>query len=659
MTQTLINTLTSFAFLAPYFFLFIYLPAFIFTKSLKLTTIERLSANLVLGFSFYSLLVYTVRFLGLPYLATEIIITIFLLANFKSLKVIKIPRLPKLNNTAIIFIPIVIVTALVQSAVLLRSGVSTDSGIQFVNLSFHDSMQHIAIIRQLYGGFDVPNFGFSGVTLKNYHYLIDLTLASLTRFSFISLYDTYYRLYPLTISLIFSLSIFTLARSIIKNKTLSALTILFVVFSGNASYFVHFFRGSEFSWGANTFLINPIVDILQNPASIFVLAQTLTVLFLLKLYPELKSKSQYLILATIVFISGTMIGFKAWGGILILASLFLASLLHLLKSRDIKPFVSWIFVLLLSLFLLLPHYDSATSAGPVWQPGWSLERMINDPDRWNDLNEIFKREHYLSVGSWHYLTLTYAKWFAIYLFGNYWLRIIGFAFILLTIKNIRKFSLYDSVLVLITGASFILPVFLNQGRMAYDIEQFSPYAIVLSSIYAIYLLNRLLAKSKLLTTHNSLLTFLIILISIPSNYTSIKARTTGETTTITKAELATYRKISEDTSMDSIFLLYPSQRVHATLEFPSFTGRNTYYSGRTLSVITGNDWESRREAALKFFRSQDPFYQTNLINENNIDYIFIYAQDLKEAKKPKLKNLEVVFENSTGVLYKVLDSLVE
>jgi len=56
--------------------------------------------------------------------------------------------------------------------------------------------------------------------------------------------------------------------------------------------------------------------------------------------------------------------------------------------------------------------------------------MINDPDRWNNIDDILKEQHYISVKSYHYLALLYTKWLFIYLFGNYWLRTIGLVTIL-------------------------------------------------------------------------------------------------------------------------------------------------------------------------------------------------------------------------------------
>ena len=652
MTLPLAATLASFFFLAPYFVAFIYLPAHTLTRHLKLSTIDRLSLNLVLGLSLYSLLVYLVRFLGLPFFIAEITLLIPTVINFHNLT---LPQLPRFSLTLVLLTFTIIFTALIQSAVLIRSALPTPDGLNFINLSFHDSMQHLAIIKRLYQSFDIANFGFSGPVLNNYHHLIDLALAALTRFSAVSLYDTYYRLYPLTISAIFCLSLFTFTRNLTKNTPLSTLAILFTVFSGNASYFVHFVRGSDFHWGSNTFLINPLVDLLQNPASIFVLAQTLTVLLLLKRYPKLKYNHQLLVLLNIAIIAGTMIGFKAWGGLLILAALFLASLFHALKTRDFKPAVSWFGVVGLSLFLLLPHFDPATSASPVWAPGWSLQRMVNDPDRWNDLNEILKEQHYLSVNSWHYLAFTYAKWFVIYLLGNYWLRLIGLFYLLTTLRHWHRFQLFDSALLGLTLASFALPLFFNQGRMAYDIEQFSPYALMLAGIYTLYIFFRFLKHSLPQAKPPAvfLLVIIFILISAPSNATSIIARTSADTTTITNSELASYNQIASASTADAVVLLYPGERTNATLEFANFTGRTTYYSGRTLSVITGQDWETRRQQAFNFFKNTDPAAQSIFLTDNHLDYIFLYRQDLNHVSLPTSPLARLIFETEAGLFYAV------
>ncbi len=654
MPTQIFTLLFTFIFLTLYSFTFIFLPGLALTYQLKLPKLDKLTLSLVTGLSVYSFLVYLVRFIHLPYFFTEGLLLTLICIHHHQQSLTKLNFKPKLNPHIITFLALASIAALVQSAVLLRSGLATPQGILFTNLSYHDSMQHISFIKRLYHQTNLIHPGFSGANLTNYHYLIDIVISSLSRFSFVDLYHTYYRFYPLAISFIFSLSIFVYTRQLTKKSWPANLAVFLTIFSGNASYFAQFLRGDHFSWGSNTFLINPIVDILQNPASIFVLAQLLMVIYLFNLYTSHK-KSPTLTLVSIAIIAGTMIGFKAWGGLLITFGLSLASLWHLVKNKDFKPILALIASLIISLFIFLPHYQKSTSASPVWAPGWSLRRMLNDQDRYNDIPQIFQEEHYIYTQNYKRLILLYAQWVAIYFFGNYWIRTIGFFAIIYILKNHIKITPTQVLIVSITLASLFLPLIFNQGRMAYDIEQFSPYAIVLASIFTAHTLAQFQSFTKRrydLPQLSLPIVLILSLLSVPSNYTSIKARLVGESTLVSNLELEALAKVTSTTSPTDTILLFPSHRNIATLEFAALTNRNTFYSGRTLSVITGEPFEDRKKQLDQFFNNNDPSFRQRLIRDNHITHLFLFSEDQQYITQLP-ESAKHVFSNSAASFYQL------
>lgn len=651
MVTTVWQTVVAGLSLSIYTYLIILLPSYWLLQRLKISRLERLALAFVWGFSWYSLLVYTIRFVGLPFWTVELISVAVTGAYLRKHR-LSFPRL-NLRPNLLVLASVSGLIALVHSAVLWRSGVVVPQGLQFVELSFHDSMQHLSFITRLYDSPHVSHPGFGGAELRNYHYLIDTTIASLTRFTWIGLFDSYYRIYPIFVSIVFSLSLFVFSRHLTKNEPVSILTTVFATLSGNASYYAQFIRGPEFTWSANAFLINPLVDILQNPASIFVLAQMLMVLLLLLQFDE--RRQTWRIIVIMGMIAGTMIGFKAWGGLLINGALAAAAGWQLLRYRRLDMMFPLFISVALTAWLFLPGYDATTSASPVWAPGWSLRRLLNDADRWNNIPLLYQEETYIYQQDWIGLIKVYLKWVMIYWLGNYWLRIIGFVSILSFLLRLHKLSLYQLSILSITITSFTLPLLFNQGRMAYDIEQFAPYALLLSAIYTVVTLFRfgswLRSKHKLPVTPLSAALVLILLASMPSNYTSIKARTTGEVRTITHQELELYNQIKAQTARDDIVVVYPSQRNVSTLEFAAMTRRDTYYSGRTLSVITGEDFESRKDRLSQFF-SQDQGQQRQFLESNRLEYLFLYQDEYDDANADRLIG-QTVFENQAGRIIKL------
>lgn len=671
MSNDFLILIFHFLFLIFYSFIFIYLPGLTILQKQKTIKNPPFSLALVLGFSLFSLVSYLVRFFSLPFWLIEFIL-IFLVLTLKPKLEIDFNK--KVSKHTILFIILATLVVTIQALVLIQSGLKTANGFSFVNLSFHDSTQHISIIKRLIAESSFQNPGFSGVRFTNYHYLIDLSLAVIGRFFPSQLFHLYYRFYPLGIGFVFYSTLFHFAKKITGAHTYAHLTTIFSIFAGNLSFYFQFFRGPEYSWGSNAFMINPIVDLLQNPASIFVLAQLIATTHLVHHYnQQLQTRPKTLFtsrrlnklndlfdlnhlffLIPITFITGTMIGFKAWGGLLITAGLLVVSVFQIIKYKKISLLLASLISISISLLLFLPHYDPGNSASPVWQPGWTLRTMVNDADRWNYLQDIFLEDHYLLKNNIPRIILLYTKWTLIYIIGNYGFRLVGLITIVLWVRNFFAIKIDQLFILTMTVLSLFLPLFFNQGAMAYDIEQFSPYALLFASVYTFHTIIKTTKKfvSKSKSSQFILFIFftLVILISSPSNLTSITARVRADSTQISNSELVAFSQASTLTSKDSIFLLYPSERNIATLEFAALTNRDTYFSGRTLSVITDQDYEKRIQILKDFFSRLSPAEQTEFAEKNHITHMFLYSSDAPKFE-PNSGVLTQIFSNSSATIY--------
>lgn len=686
--NSLASAIVTITFLDLYLILVCLIPAMIVSYRLPVPRLDRLVIGLVFGFAGFSTLTYLSRGMGMPFWLVElplVLLSLAIIIRYRSW-IGFFQALPTKNFLSLALVALL--TSLIHGSVLIQSGLTTQTGTRFVELSYHDSMQHLSFIKRLWSSGQITHPGFAGASLNNYHYMIDSTLAAMTRFSFVSLSDAYYRYYPILISVIFSLSIYILVRRLTKNHLVSLSAIVFSLFAGNASYFFSYTRGPEFKWGSNAFIINPLIDLLQNPASIFVLSQLIIALYLLDLYQQrlttttkksltsfwlkltekfkhsfttFKKDSSFFpkpeltwpILMILTIVTGSMIGFKAWGGIIITIGLGVALLWDLLKHRRL-----WLLPVLLgsgliSASIFLPGYEPTTSASPVWAPGWTLQKLIQDGDRWNYLPDLYSKDTFVAQGNTHGLIKIYTKWTLLYIVGNYWLRLIGLAAIFGLLLYRAKMSLLHVAVLSITSVSLFTPLLFNQGRMAYDIEQFSPYALLLASLATVVVVHqaslRLSHKLNFKAQFIFLVIFLpLLLLSVPSNWTSLKARLWPDTKEISHELMDLYRQVELSTDSSDVILLYPSQSNIATLGFATHTSRDTFYSGRTLSVITGHDLETRTSQLHQLF-GQAGFDRRAYLDEHNIEFLFLHADEPLGFLSDQ--DWQVVAANSQGVFY--------
>jgi hypothetical protein len=645
---TIGNTFLFFSF-AVFFW---YIPGKAFFSKVKFKSkLELIFLSIMMGFSSFAFLTFILRLIGLPF---WLVYLPFLIVAFKTLKKdfslnfnrgkISLRKI-KISSSYITLLSLLIIGSIIQSMVLLRSGVITSNGIQFTELSFHDSVWHIYLIDELKEFFPPRHPGFTQVTIKNYHFLLDLTLAAVSKYLPFSTFEIYYRITPFFISILFSLGVFVFTKRISKSEKIANMAVFLTLFSGNASWFFQFFRGDEFRFSSDTFMLDAITFMLHNPHAVIVFPLLLAGIMSLQFFEESKNL-RWIIYSVITF--GVMIGFKAWGGSLLIISLTVAALWQSVIQKKYSIWVILILTITISLIVFLPLYDSSTAAKPVFIPGWLLNRMIEDPNRYNMLKYFFLEQYYRETNNWIRLIQIYLNQTLIYLIGNLWLRTLGL-FVLIRYFLREKSTSLILILSMILGSLFI-PLLFNQGRMSYDIIQFGPYSLLLTSIFsaiALEKLSRLFPKAIQLP-----ILLLLLLMFIPSNSQRLKDWFNDKTIYISHEELASYNYLKENSEPSSTILLYPAHENISTAKVSAFTKRPTYFSAKTFTIITGEDYDAREEELKNFFENADINTRLDFLNKNSIDYIYLSSQ---EDKKNYLSNiqLERVFKNNKATIYKV------
>lgn len=645
-TENLLLTLSTLFIFSGFVLMFWMLPGlWLLSQRDKLPVLERLFLAMTGGFALYASAMFLVRMSGLPFWVG--MLPIGVTAGLQVTKLISGRLRQRIRPTKAqsAFVFLALIGMVVQGLVLFRSGVRTQEGLRFTELSFHDSIWHIYLIDELKEHFPPRHAGFAPALVKNYHFLLDLTIASIGKYLPISSFELYYRVVPAFVSMLFSLGLFVMTRRLCRSEWLANIAVALTLFAGNASWFTALFRGPEFTPSANTFMLDPILDLLQNPHAVIVFAMMLAGIMGLRLLDE-RPNLRWTLYSVIVL--GPIIGLKAWGGMLVLLSLPLAAAWKSLTRQRHDLWIVWILAAALSLAIFIPLYDHKTAAGIVFIPGWLLKRMVEDPDRYNMPSLYFLEQQYRETGNIIGLVLLNLKEFFIYLFGNLWIRVLGFVYVL---KLAGRRAPTDIFMIAVVVFSLSLPVLFNQGRMSYDIIQFGPYGIVLFSIFTACSLQQFTRKlSKTLAVS---MTLLLLILSVPSNLKSIRDRAGGSHFVVSNQVLEAFAYVQQNTTHDSILLVYPSHRNLSSAMVAALTKRITFFSADTFSRITGEDYEGREKQLKDFFFNVDPQQRQRMIQESGIDFIFLLAED-NDRFNPQGLNLRKVFSNEETAIYEII-----
>jgi len=618
------------------------LPGMSLTRRLvKRTRLERLFLSLISGFSMYALSVFVVRLVQLPFFVAFLPSGFLVWQYFRNPNKIRRPSRP--TPAQWLFAAILALGIIFQSLPLYRSGIAIPQGFEFQEFSLHDSIWHIFLIDELKDHMPPRHPGFSGAYVHNYHYLLDLVIASIVKYLPLSTYEMYYRILPAFASAMMSLGVFVIAKKVFRSEATANIALGIALFSGNASWFVQFLRGPEFQFSSITFMLDPLINMMVNPHAVLVLPVMLGgLIFLMHKEEGVKEGGM---LAALCF--GVMIGFKAWGGLLVTLALAAAAVVMSVLKRDHSYWLVLGATVGIEMIIFLPVFDPQTAAGLVFIPGWTLKRMVEDPTRYNLPRYALLEQYYRADGNWLRLAQINVNEVFLYIFGNLWLRVLGVITIARMIKPLKASLI---VIICMILGSLILPLLFNQGRMSYDIIQFGPYGLLLLGVFSSPFIWALASKAP--SPSRLFLAFFLVLLFVPSNSQSIRDGLKVSQRVITNAELDIYRYLRLETPVDSRVLVYPSQQNTSLALVAALSHRTTYYSAETFIRITGEDYEGRRKKAVEFFNNNDPEKRRALITDSGMDYILLTKEENERTNLAGINTTQVL-TNDKLTLYRI------
>ncbi len=508
----------------------------------------------------------------------------------------------------------------------------------------HDSTWHIALVKNLQLSIPPAHPSDSSIVLNNYHYFYDLFLATLAKFSHLSLFFLYYQFSVVFLSSLLLLSAYVLGRRLL-NKLAGFYLVFFTALVGSFSYLIPLFNPDQ-GWHESSFWVSQTLVMIVNPQVIYTLA--LTYIFILLLFLLLKTnvkKQLYLQLNIILIILiSTSIGFKSYTWVILSFVYALFLLFELLKYKDKKIILIGLVYVLVSLpFVWLVTKFAGNSF--FYEPMWFVNSMIESPDRVNYLEWKFLQDHYLFKKNWLRFYFIEVKKVLIFYFGNLGIRglfiFLPVVFLFSKHKNKEQKYLIQISWLVFLGFLFssIFPLIFLQRGTVWNSIQFWYYALIFANILAVLTLTILLQKrSKLL---NIIVFLILVSLAIP---TSIK--------TIVDKNKAPFILSNQDmsflssfTKQDNLLICPENTNLYQTSLVRSLIKGNVYLANPGQLELVGSDL-SKRKKLEKIFNSKDSLALKQLLDVNQITYVLCHdhglTNDLEKMLKMKAEKIKLV-----------------
>ncbi len=628
----------------------IMLPGYILVnKSLKKSPFfQKLFISTMIGFVTITLSFYLFGLLGFNFLIYlfPILGAIFLLKQGKSvLSEINF----KIHSKFDLIIMLTIISGtLFQLFPVFQSGFTFEYGIGLWGPNTHDGIWHVSLINQLIKAIPPQNPIFGGQLLKNYHYLYDVLVATSAYILKIPVLDLLFRFYPLIFSSLLGIGTYYLARTLfsrrMNSKDLSITTffaLIFVYFAGSFGWIVELIKGRGFS-GESNFWANQSISYNLNPPFAVSL---LIIIAIFQLLPKIKGSKTLILLTSIL--CGSLIAYKAYGGILILGTLLLTSIV----KKSFSYLVTFTLGVLISALLYIANFTIGQQI-LIFSPFWFINSMIDSSDRVGWVRLTLMREAGLTQHNWFKFLAAEGISFIIFTIGNLGTRFIG----LFIFKSINYFAIS-----IFSFLSFLIPIFVIQVGNPWNTIQFMYYFLYIESIFAAVVLTFIFTKLK-----RPLSFFIVIIILV---ITPINAWATANTYITLKPHSFISSKESEALDFlkmqtDGLVLTFPYDKklkekfleprplyaYDSTAYVSALSAKSVFVEDEGQNQILLTNYTKRLVASKDFFSAQNE-RGNEFLKKNSIKYIYllkVYGIRLDEGIL-KIKN---IFDNDEVIIYK-------
>ncbi len=634
-----------------YFILFLIIgciiPGLIITKKSfeRKPLFLRIFLSTVIGFVTLTLIFYLLSLLNLrPLIFLYLFVNIVLFIRLKFYRVkIEIPR-GWFNLASVV---IILMGTIFQVIPTFKNGLTYPFGLGFWGPNTHDGIWHLSLINQLIKSVPPENPIFAGTVLKNYHFFYDLLIAATNFLSTIPPIDLVFRFYPVIFSLMLGIGTYYLIFNLFKDKLAVLLGLYFVYFAGSFGWIVAYIKERNFA-GESAFWANQSISYNLNPP--FAISLLIIIALLHILFTFEKKIKNNIILA--IILTGSLIGFKAYGAVLMLASLLILGIIKR-QSWYLLVFVCGLIITALIFFANFQAFSGLL----IFAPFWFIHSMIDSPDRVGWARLSLARQAGFENSNWFKFISVEALSLIIFIVGNLGLRVLSLGS-LLKIKIIFSDNNF-LILLIFSTFSFLIPILFIQSGNPWNTIQFSYYGLYIAALFAGATLSYLFFK---LPKFLSVLIIFTVLILTPINSVVTATYYTGYLphARVDQKELEALEFLSKQDR--GVILTFPyDKKIKQKIAepWPLFVYDSTAYVGALSKKSVYLEDEPQNQILLTDYKkrlvaSKDFFYQTvgeSFLKENNIKYIYL----------PKIYNLRIdetlgiknIFENEEVVIYMI------
>ncbi len=598
-------------------------------------------------FALSTLISYILIVLNIPYLIIPILF-LSLAVGYKSLiktfKNIKI----SLNRQTFLVLVVFIIGIITQLAIISPSGINQNSDLVFWSAHGHDGTWHIALMEEMKKGWPLENPIFAGTPLKNYHFFSDILPAMVSKYTNISNFNLYFRIFPVFYSLFLGASVYFLTKKLTNNFHSAIWATIFTYFAGSFGYLIG--KGESVFWATQ------IQSSSGNPPQIISNFLFLASIYFVLVYLEQKQKREkikYFLISLIML--GTISAFKIYAGVILLLTLSIVGTWKLVKNKNWDLFILSFVSGIMALALYIPN-SSNSGSFLIYEPWWYIRTMIVESSRLNLLDWELRRQTYIYEHNWKRVIWLEGMGFLIFFFGNLGMRALGLW------EFVKTNAIFKIGIIL----SIAFPLIFLQKGVASNTSQFLQYFILLFGILSGIAVSKIVANKKFM-----FLAPIIIILMIPTQvklfgefYIS-EGHLRQPFTRISSQELEALKFIKNNTDINSVILTPPYNQYldqkqitpniwdwFDTSYVSALTSRTTYFDDYEQVDIMGYDYRPRLKIKETIFNSEKIEEVKSAIKSTNASILY-YPKAI--APKVNIDSLGLVkfFENSEIIIWKI------
>lgn len=654
---------SGFLFFIAVFFSF-YLPGFLLVRFVdKSISVRNVLLSLCFGFVLWSMQGYILGYLNLRFITYIYMLCVFLLAISQRKIIhnnwINVIRKIKQNPSVSV---IIVIGMIVQTFFMFGSGLVFKDGMYFFGANGVDGIMHLSYINALKESIPPQEPGAYLLTLKNYHYWIDLNIAELSRVWKISELHIFLQWMPPFISIITGIATYMVMYTWTKSKYASLWALFFLYLAGDAAYLLMLPLHHTFGFHMPS-IDNGITQFNNMPHAA---AKMIFTSSLIPFYYWVKENDKKWGILTVVLFA-SLIGFKVYFGIFAAVGLVLvvmgksirAWFINKKEKRNIISVFSQhsSYFLLSFLFLFIAaviYFPSNAGAGGLdWYP-LEWPKIFLGPNNL-DVKEWFLRiQVYESTGNTRNIILLNIFAIIVGLISIQGTRLIG----LVPTKKLAKILGWEHLVFFIPGIILfhILGLSTLQRSGSFNVFNFFVVSGVIMSLFSAYLCYELLLKKK---WFSRVFVLVILILTIPRAIyevnTFILSMRNHSHMVIPLDELEALDYVQRNTPKKAIIQSHKNNALDKRTTYVSYySNRATYLTGIDMISSHGQDIHPFEKEMDMFFTIKDEQSFIKRMKKNNISYLYLQkTPDQQLLFAPDSRNLIELFENKSVIIYKI------